>query len=251
MNSKRADQTLQFSCSMAAGTHIYGHQRIKSMLEVSTANCDNELVNYSPTHLSFYPLSRKEFTDATITINSRGGEPAPLVFGPVVVELVIRERETTHLQLKFVMIYPKHPQQGAGIGNIFKSLIRSVQSYFSQFIKSDFAKNLGTIGTSQATKFASDILQGESVKSSAKKRAAETLDRIKQGKGKKSKMATTKTKKAGGSQKRTTRSKSRKPPAKKPEGRGHSSTKKGKTTRKGRGKNKQLVKRKINEHLAK
>ena len=99
MNFKRADPTLQFSCSMAAGTHIYGHQRIKSMLEVSTANCDNELVNYSPTHLSFYPLSKKEFTDATITINTREGGLAPLVFGPVVVELVIRERETTHLQL--------------------------------------------------------------------------------------------------------------------------------------------------------
>ena len=141
------------------------------------------------------------------------------------------------------MIYPKHPQQGAGIGNIFKSLIRSVQPYFSQFIKSDFAKNLGTIGTSQATKFASDILQGESVKSSAKKRAAETIDRIKQGKGKKRKMTTTKTKRAGGSRKRATRSKSRKPPAKKRGGRSRSSTKR-KTTRKGRGKNKHMYKRK-------
>lgn len=99
MNFQRNDPTLVFSCSMTLGTHLYGHKKVRSMLEVPTSNLSNDLTTYSPTHLAFYPLSRKDFVSATITINTRDGQPAPLVYGPVLVECVIRERESTHSQL--------------------------------------------------------------------------------------------------------------------------------------------------------
>ena len=81
------------------------------------------------------------------------------------------------------MIYPRQPLHGGGLGNIFKNILRTVTPFFKQFIKSDFAKNLGRIGSDQAMKFASDILQGDSIKRSAKKRAGETVERVKRGRG--------------------------------------------------------------------
>ena len=100
-NFFRNDPNLLFSCSMAKSTHIYGHQKINSMLEIVTANLSRhgEITEYIPQHLAWYPLSQNNFSSAEVTINTRCGDPAPLVYGPVTVELVVRDKETTHNQL--------------------------------------------------------------------------------------------------------------------------------------------------------
>ena len=136
------------------------------------------------------------------------------------------------------MIYPRQPLHGGGLGNIFKNILRTVTPFFKQFIKSDFAKNLRRIGSDQAMKFASDILQGDSIKRSAKKRAGETVERVKRGRGRPPKNEVPKkrgrpAKKEGGNQ-----SKSR--AGKKSRGR---PPKGGKPTVQGRGKQKKVKRR--------
>ena len=100
-NYHRNDPNLLFSCSMAKSTHPNGPQKINSMLEVVTANLSRhgEITEYIPQHLAWYPLSQNNFSSAEVTINTRCGDPAPLVCGPVTVELVVRDKETTHNQL--------------------------------------------------------------------------------------------------------------------------------------------------------
>jgi hypothetical protein len=100
-NYFRNDPTLLFSCDMSKSTHLYGHRKISSMLEIVTANLDRggELTEHVPQHLSWYPLCRKDFSSAEVSINTRDGVPAPLVYGPVVVQFVVRDTEDTHNQL--------------------------------------------------------------------------------------------------------------------------------------------------------
>ena len=100
-NYFRNDPTLLFSCDMSKSTHLYGHRKISSMLEIVSANLDRgpEITEYIPQHLSWYPLSRKDFSCAEVSINTRDGVPAPLVYGPVVVQFVVRDIESTHNQL--------------------------------------------------------------------------------------------------------------------------------------------------------
>ena len=101
-NYFRLDPILFFGCDMAHSTHLYGHKKINSLLEVNLAyhnrKSTNEIIEYSPTHLHFFPLVRKDFSSAEISIYTADGELARLVYGPTIVQLTIRDRETTHNQ---------------------------------------------------------------------------------------------------------------------------------------------------------
>jgi hypothetical protein len=77
-------------------------EKINSMLEVVTSNLSRaggEICEYVPQHLAWYPLSRKDFNSAEVYILTREGNPAPFVYGPVVVQFLVRDIETTHQQL--------------------------------------------------------------------------------------------------------------------------------------------------------
>jgi hypothetical protein len=100
-NYFRNDPILFFSCDLAQNTHLYGHKKINSLLEVNLAYLNRgggELIEYIPPHLSFFPLSRKDFSSAEISIYTGDGTLARLVYGPVIVRMTLRDRETTHNQ---------------------------------------------------------------------------------------------------------------------------------------------------------
>lgn len=104
MNSRgenyfRLDPILKVSSDLVRNTHISGHRLTNSMLEFATAGLSGESVEYSPVHLSFFPLARQSFNSATVYITTNEDIIAPFVFGPTQIDFIVRDRETTHYQL--------------------------------------------------------------------------------------------------------------------------------------------------------
>ena len=85
------------------------------------------------------------------------------------------------------MTYPRYPQHGAGFGNVFKAIMRVTTPLVKRLIGSDFAKRVSKralkIGSEELSNFADDIMKGDSIKESAKKRARGAVDRMQTGKG--------------------------------------------------------------------
>ena len=86
------------------------------------------------------------------------------------------------------MHHPHTPLQGAGIGNIFKNIIRTTAPLVKKLYRSEAvrrgAKRALQIGKEEALKFADDVLQGGPASKSAKTRGKDALTRIISGKGK-------------------------------------------------------------------
>lgn len=96
---RRTKPTLHITSDIVRPTRCYGHTMRPLLLEKATANEHDTTCEYSPTHLSWLPLARNNFSSAEIYISDSSGKLVPFVYGPTIVELVIRERQYTHNQL--------------------------------------------------------------------------------------------------------------------------------------------------------
>ena len=100
------------------------------------------------------------------------------------------------------MIYQKYayPQCGAGIGNIFKTLVRVTTPLVKKVVGSALAKRLTRralqVGSEEFSRFADDILEGKNIKKSVKSRVVGALKRVQSGNGVRGK--TTSKKQRGG-----------------------------------------------------
>ena len=87
------------------------------------------------------------------------------------------------------MIYQKYayPQCGAGIGNIFKPLVRVTTPLVKKVVGSALAKRLTRralqVGSEEFSRFADDILEGKNIKKSVKSRVVGALKRVQSGNG--------------------------------------------------------------------
>ena len=95
----RTQPTLLITSDIARSTRVYGHEMQPILLEKATANITDDVCEYSPTHLTFLPLRQSTISSIEVYIKTRDGNLAPFVYGPVLIELVIRDRQTTHDQL--------------------------------------------------------------------------------------------------------------------------------------------------------
>ena len=80
-------------------TRVYGHTMMPMLVEKHTQNEEGELVEYTPHHLTFFPLRQTNVTTAEVNIYDERGDLVSFKRGPTSIEVLVRDKQYTHNQL--------------------------------------------------------------------------------------------------------------------------------------------------------